>query len=210
MSTGLFITFEGPEGAGKSVQVDALATWFRARGSEVVTTREPGGTALGNQIRAILLRGGDVAPMTEALLLSAARYQHVRDVIRPALDRGAVVISDRYADSTLAYQGGGHGLDLASLRHLQELATDGLAPDLRILLDVPVAVGLARRFVDAASVNRIDRAPVAFHERVRSAFLRLAADDPAGWAVVDGMPDVATVSQNVHTVVHNRLIDCRV
>jgi len=190
--TPAFVVFEGPEGGGKTTQVARLAARLRAQGYEVVETREPGGTRVGNEIRAILLGLGEdyaILPETEVLLLAAARAQHVREVIQPALARNAWVLCDRYADSTYAYQGGGRGLDLAPLRDIQEFATNGLMPDLRLLLDVPVEIGLKRRHADPASVNRIDLADLSFHERVRSAFLALAADSPDHWLVIDARRD---------------------
>lgn len=207
MASGTFIVFEGPEGAGKSTQMHRLAEALARAGHAVVTTREPGGTPVGDAIRGVLLGSGDYAmlPETEALLLSAARVQHVHDVIQPALDRGAVVLCDRFADSTLAYQGGGHGMAAADLRSLERIATGGLEPDLRILLDLPVAEGLARRHQDAASVNRIDRADLAFHERVGAAFRDLAARDPDGWAVIDAMQPPESVFANVCQAVQSSL-----
>jgi dTMP kinase len=187
VGTGRFIVFEGPEGAGKSTQIRRLAGLLEGQGRQVVVTREPGGTPVGDAIRGVLLGSGDYAmlPQTEAFLLSASRAQHVHDVIRPALERGDIVLCDRFADSSLAYQGGGHGMDTAALRCLERLAVGDTEPDLRILLDLPVTVGLARRHRDTGSVNRIDRASVAFHERVRAAYLQLAAERPDVWAVID-------------------------
>lgn len=187
MTTGRFIVFEGPEGAGKSTQIARLAGLLKAQGHDVVTTREPGGTPVGDAIRGVLLGASDYAmlPQTEAFLLSASRAQHVHDVIRPALERGAIVVCDRFTDSSLAYQGGGRGMDAAALRCLERIAVGDTAPDLRILLDLPVEVGLARRHRDAASVNRIDRAGLAFHQRVRDAYLALVAERPEAWAVID-------------------------
>ena len=184
---GRFIVFEGPEGAGKSTQINRLAALLEAGGRETVLTREPGGTPVGDAIRGVLLGAGDYAmlPQTEAFLLSAARVQHVHDVIRPALQRGAIVLCDRFADSSLAYQGGGRGMDLADLRCLERIAVGDTAPDLRILLDLPVKIGLDRRHRDAETVNRIDRAGVAFHERVRRAYRQLAAERPEAWVVID-------------------------
>lgn len=186
---GRFVVFEGPEGGGKSLQVRTLASRLRANGHEVVETREPGGTRIGDGLRSLLLGLGEgdyaILPETEVLMLAAARAQHVREVIVPALSRGAWVICDRFVDSTYAYQGGGHGIDLNQLRPIQHYATGGLEPDLRILLDVPVEVGLARRHADPESVNRIDLASIDFHQRVRSMYRQLAQDDPAGWLVID-------------------------
>jgi dTMP kinase len=187
MGAGRFIVFEGPEGAGKSSQIRRLADLLEAQVREAVVTREPGGTPVGDAIRGVLLGAGDYAmlPQTEAFLLSASRAQHVHDVILPALERGAIVLCDRFADSSLAYQGGGRGMDRAALRCLERIAIGGTEPDLRILLDLPVEIGLARRHGDAGTVNRIDRAGVAFHERVRQAYLELVAERPDAWVVID-------------------------
>lgn len=187
MSAGRFLVFEGPEGAGKSTQIRRLADLLEVQGREVVVTREPGGTPVGDAIRGVLLGAGDYAmlPQTEAFLLSASRAQHVHDVIRPAIERGAIVLCDRFADSSLAYQGGGQGMDMAALRCLERIAVGDTEPDLRFLLDLPVEVGLARRHRDVESVNRIDRAGVAFHERVRNVYRQLAAERPQAWAVID-------------------------
>ncbi len=187
MGAGRFIVFEGPEGAGKSSQIRRLADMLEALGGEVVVTREPGGTPVGDAIRGVLLGAGDYAmlPETEAFLLSASRAQHVHDVIRPAIERGAIVLCDRFADSSLAYQGGGQAMDMAALRCLERIAVGDTEPDLRLLLDLPVEIGLARRHRDAESVNRIDRAGVAFHERVRRTYRQLAAERPEAWVVID-------------------------
>lgn len=207
MGAGRFIVFEGPEGAGKTTQIHRLAEAFGRAGHDVVTTREPGGTPVGDAIRGVLLGSGDYAmlPQTEAFLLSAARVQHVHDIIRPALSRGAIVLCDRYADSSLAYQGGGHGMAEADLRCLERIATEGLAPDLRILLDLPVREGLARRHRDAGSVNRIDRADLDFHERVAAAYRLLADGDPNGWAVVDATEPLEAVFTAICQVVQSSL-----
>ena len=204
---GRFIVFEGPEGAGKSVQADRLAAHLRLHGRAVVQTREPGGTAIGDEIRAVLLamRSEPVMPETEVLLLAAGRAQHVREKIRPALERGDDVICDRYVDSTLAYQGGGRGLPLETLLPIQRFATGGLTPDLRILLDLPVEEGLRRRFADPESVNRIDQDDLAFHQRVRAAYCSLAAAEPDGWAVIDASRSIDEVAADVVASVRNRL-----
>lgn len=201
-----FIVFEGPEGAGKSFQATQLSTWLREAGFTVVQTREPGGTATGDAIRSILLQSDhlELRPETEALLMSAARAQHVREVIAPALEAGCAVICDRYVDSTYAYQGGGLGLPYTVLEQIQAFATGGLLPDLRILLDVPVEVGLARRHGDTDQVNRIDRAPLDFHRRVQSAFLALAQSHPYDWAVIDASAEKAEVFGLICDVVSRR------
>ncbi len=202
-----FVAFEGPEGAGKSTQVGRLATRLRALGQQVVETREPGGTRLGNAVRSILLGLDDYAilPETEALLLAAARVQHVREVIAPALDHGRLVLCDRYVDSTYAYQGGGSGLPMDRLREIQAFATDGLLPDLRVLLDVPVEIGLERRHADAASINRIDLAGLEFHRRVRAMYLELASADPEHWLVVDAQGDPDAVEALIWYELSRRL-----
>lgn len=212
---GLFISFEGPEGAGKTTQARRLAEDLRSEGHEVVLTREPGGTALAEAIRGLVLReaGSDGVPMsaaTEALLFTAARADHVERLIRPALGAGKVVICDRFTGSTLAYQGGGRGLDASALRAAQQLATGGLRPDLTLLLDLPVRDGLARRFADSegAAPNRLDAESEAFHERVRAAYHRLAVDEPSTWVIVDAdRPSVAvasTIGDTVRSVLRNR------
>lgn len=183
---GPFITLEGPDGSGKSSLLPRLASALRARGLDVHTTREPGSTPLGERIRSILL---DTEPRidhtgrADALLFAAARTQHVDAVIRPAIARGAVVLCDRYADSSMAYQGAGSGIPMDEMRALQQFATGGLWPDLTILLDLPVDVGLARKSDEVTRFEAYhDR---AYHERVRAAFIGFAAAEPARYAVVD-------------------------
>jgi dTMP kinase len=197
--TGRFIVFEGPEGGGKTLQVARLAARLASDGRDVVQTREPGGTKVGNDLRAVLLGLGDYAilPETEVLLLAAARAQHVREVIRPALERGAWVVCDRFVDSTYAYQGGGSGLDRSLLHAIQDFATGGLEPDVRVLLDLPVDVGLRRRHADPASVNRIDLASHDYHERVRAAYLDLASDASRNWLVIDAEQSPEGVEQDI-------------
>ena len=183
-----FVTFEGPEGAGKTSQLDRAARHLEAQGLDVQVTREPGGTWLGERLREVLLaRTGSNAPTdatTDAILFSAARRQLVTEVIRPALAAGRWVLCARYADSTLAYQGFGAGVPLERLLLLQETATDGLAPDLTVLLDVPPEIGLARKA--PGDVTRFEAEfDLAFHRRVRAGFLTLAASEPDRFAVVD-------------------------
>lgn len=194
---GLFLTLEGPEGAGKSSLALFLAQELRSRGYEVVVTREPGGTALGEEIRGILLGTTHSAmlPATEALLNSAARVQHVAEVIRPALDAGQIVICDRFADSTLAYQGAGRGLDVEALVQIQRFATGGLEPDITLLLDVPVEIGQARRRAACGPMNRFDTDSRDFHERIRASFLQAAAGQPDRWRVIDASQARAKVEQ---------------
>jgi dTMP kinase len=184
---GWFITIEGPDGAGKTTQAAALAGHLGDAGLDVILTREPGGTWLGERLREVLLARTDPStltdPLTDALLFNAARRQLVTEVIRPALDAGRTVLCTRFADSTLAYQGYGAGVPLARLQALELAATDGLTPDLTILLDLPVEAGLAR--VAPGDVTRFEAEfDVAFHRRVRDGFLALAAEDPGRFAVV--------------------------
>lgn len=202
-----FISFEGPEGAGKSTQIRRLADALRERGYDVVTTREPGGTAIGESIRSILLTSDHYAmlPETEALLATAARAQHVSEVIAPALAAGRLVLCDRYVDSTLAYQGAGRGLDEQALLELQAFATHDLRPDLTILLDVPVEVGLARREASGEPLTRFDADTHAFHERVRQWFLSAAEREPGRWHVIDASAGEAEVARVVQDVVLSRL-----
>ncbi len=184
---GLFITFEGVEGCGKSTQIARLRDHLESRGLPVVVTREPGGAAISEAIRAILLDPAhtEMAPMTELLLYAAARAQHVAERIRPALDNGEIVLCDRFADSTTAYQGAARHLDGSFLRTLHEAATGGLWPDLTILIDVPVEIGLERA-ARARRSDRIEQESLAFHERVRQGFLDLAAREPERVRIVDG------------------------
>jgi dTMP kinase len=191
---GRFITLEGSEGSGKTTAARHLGEWLRSRGEPALVTREPGGTPLGDEVRRLVLHLRDVSddldPRADALLYAAARAQHTARVILPALERGEHVISARYLDSSLAYQGAGYGNDLAELRRLQEFATFGLLPDLTILIDVPVEVGLGRK--RAGEWNRFeDTEGVAFFEKVRQAYLDLAAAEPERFRVVDGSGSVA-------------------
>ncbi len=190
MAGPCLIVFEGPEGAGKSTQVALLAERLRAAGVALTVTREPGGTPTGDAIRDLLLHA-DVAidPLVEFLLYSASRAQHVLEVVRPALDRGDVVLSDRYAGASVAYQGYGRGLDLAFVDDLNRHATGGLRPALTVLLDLDPAEGL-RRVAGRGAEDRLEREALAFHQRVREGFLAQAEADPS-WLVLDatGTPD---------------------
>jgi dTMP kinase len=171
---GPFITLEGVEGSGKSTQIRYLAEGLIHAGYRVLQTREPGGTSTAEAIRQILLTASShepVTPQAEALLILAARCQHVTHVIRPALERSTVVLCDRFSDSTFAYQGFGRGLDLQWLQTANAVATDGLTPDLTLVLDLPVSVGLARRQADGGPLNRLDRETARFHRKVRRGFL---------------------------------------
>lgn len=197
-----FVTFEGIEGCGKSTQARALAA---ALGPGVLLTHEPGGTSLGRDIRELLLhRKGAMAPAAEVLLFFADRAQHVAEIVRPSLAAGKLVVADRYVDSTYAYQGYGRGVPLELLRHAWRLATGGLRPDLTILLDVPVDVGLAR-VGRRGSHDRLEGEERAFHERVRAGYLELAAEEPQRWVTVDGTCAEAASTTEIVAAVERRL-----
>jgi len=204
----LFITFEGPEGSGKTTQIQLLAAWLREQGQTVLATREPGGTAIGDRVRAILLDSDhrEMQPQTEILLFSAARAQIVGQIIRPHLARGGVVLCDRFADSTLAYQGYGRQLDLATLRLITAFATGGLQPDLTFCLDLPVDVGLQRKAAGAGEEwNRMEQETLAFHGRVRRGYLTLAQAEPARWRVLDATQPVQALQAAMRAEVAARL-----
>ncbi len=204
----MFITLEGPEGSGKSHQISGLADFVRERGYEVLTTREPGGTAIGDQVRQVIMnmKNTEMDPRTEVLLFCSARAQLVDQVIRPALSRNVVVLSDRYGDSTLAYQGYGHGLDLEALRLILGFATGGLKPDLTLLLDVDVVEGLRRRRQSGGEWNRLDAYEVQFHQRVRNGYHELAGSEPERWRVIDANASPEMVQSNIRQVVGQRLV----
>jgi len=202
---GFLLTLEGPDGSGKSTQARALAEHLRADGYEVVLTREPGGTALGEEVRQIVLHSLELhpAPTTDALLFSSARAQLVAEVIAPALARGSVVVCDRYADSTLAYQGYGSGEPLDALRALGRYATGGLEPDMTILFDLPAEEGLRRKATEA---NRFEiDADIDFHLRVRAGFLEMAAAAPRRYVVLDATRGASDLEAEVLAVVKGRL-----
>jgi dTMP kinase len=201
---GRFITLEGSEGSGKTTAARHLGEWLRSRGEPVLVTREPGGTPLGEEVRRLVLHLRDVSddldPRADALLYAASRAQHTARVILPALERGEHVISARYLDSSLAYQGAGYGNDPAELRQLQAFATFGLLPDLTILIDVPVEIGLGRK--RAGEWNRFeDTEGVAFFETVRQAYLDLAAAEPVRFRVVDGSGSVEATDERIRELV---------
>ena len=204
---GKFITFEGPEGGGKSTQVQTLAEWLRKQGKKVVVTREPGGTRMSELIRALVRDEMEDPPVTrcEVLLFLAARAQVVSQVIRPALARGEWVVCDRFADSTFAYQGYGRGIDVGLLRNFNDFATEGLVPDLTILLDVPLEVSrarlAARQAATATAADRIEQAGTMFHRRLREGFLELAQADPKRFAVIDSSGGVEQVAAAVAAAV---------
>lgn len=203
MTRSLFITFEGGEATGKSTQVRTVASRLTAAGARVVTVAEPGGTQLGSRVRRLVKHGRmPIGARAEALLFVAARAQLTEEVILPALADGAVVVSDRFGDSTLAYQGYGRGLDIQELRRLNEAATSGLRPDLTVLLDLPVDVALMRRAPRGddrfeAGLAKANAEDVAFHLRVREGFLTLAAEEPDRWLVVNATMPRRDVSRQI-------------
>lgn len=201
---GIFITLEGGEGAGKSTLQGSLAAAFTRAGREVVVTREPGGTALGKRLRKELLNGGHVEAAAELLLYAADRAQHVAEVIRPALERGAVVVCDRFSDSTVAYQGYGRKLDKKTIATLNGLAQQGVRPDLTLWLDVPVAVGLARTRRRGAN-DRLEGEAVAFHERVRKGFKVIAKAAPKRVVRIDAAQSAEAVATEALKVLRKRL-----
>lgn len=186
---GTFVSFEGGDGVGKTTQLTLLRDWLAGIGREVVVTREPGGTPLGLELRGAVLHGDHVAPRVEALIFAADRAHHVATVVRPALERGAVVLTDRYLDSSVAYQGVGRGLGADVVERLNLWGTEGLLPDLTVLLDLDPAVGLSRI---TREPDRLERAGAEFHARMRQAFLDRAAAEPGRWLVLDAAqpPDV--------------------
>jgi len=198
----MFITFEGGDGSGKSTQIQSVRDWFESRGREVIVTREPGGTELGTEIRRLVQNGPeDVDARTEALLYAADRAYHVATVIRPALERGAVVLGDRYIDSSLAYQGAARSLGVDEIASLSAWATQGLYPSLTFLLDLPPEVG-ARRRTDAP--DRMERESMDFHERVRHEYLRLADAEPERIVVIDAVGTVDEVFSEIRGVLVER------
>ena len=202
----MFITFEGPEGSGKTSQIPSLAAFLREQGFNVVTTREPGGTEIGDQVRAILtnLNNTSMHPRTEILLFLAARSQLVEQCIRPELDQGSLVLCDRYADSTLAYQGYGHGTDLSLLRQLLDFATGSLWPDLTLLLDIDPEKGLQRRR-SGGEWNRLDAYELAFHRRVWEGYRELARQEPKRWVLIDASQPLEIVQKQIRQVILERL-----
>lgn len=199
----MFITLEGPEGSGKTSHMKPLADWLAARGHKVYTTREPGGTSIGEQVRQVIhdLHNTEMHPRTEALLYQAARAQIVEEVLRPRLAAGQVVLCDRYYDSTLAYQGYGHQvIPLDELRQIIRFATGGLTPDLTILLDLDVETGLARKGKQD-EWNRLDAYTAEFHHRVRSGYHELVRLEPARWAVVDAGQNWEAVQAALRAVI---------
>jgi len=205
--TARFITFEGGEGSGKSTQLRRLAAALGARGIACVTTREPGGCPGAEEIRRLLVEGGvgRWQPMSEALLNYAARIEHATHTIRPALARGQWVLSDRFADSTMAYQGYGHGLGPDAIASLHKLALGDLRPDLTLIFDIPVEEGLARAKARGGNEDRYERMDKAFHERLRAGFLAIARAEPQRCEVIDALGDIETVANRVAAAAIGRL-----
>lgn len=203
---GLFLTLEGPEGAGKSSQLGPLCAWLESQGREVVCTRNPGGSAIGKQIRQVLLdpANAGLVPTAELMLYAADRAQHVAEVVRPALEAGKVVVCDRFADSTLAYQGYGRGLDAELIRALNAMATGGLTPDLTLLLDLEPEIGLSRIAATRAS-DRLEQAGLAFHRRLREGYLALAAAEPERIVVVNANQPPEAVQHTLREAVQRIL-----
>jgi dTMP kinase len=201
MSRGVFISFEGVEGCGKSTQIALLHDYLTAQGRDCMVTREPGGTPIAEAIRALVLDPAHEAmtPETELLLYAAARAQHVRERIEPALAAGQVVLCDRYADSTTAYQGGGRGFDHRKLAQLHEWATGGRWPDRTFLLDLPAEAGLERARLRGRK-DRIEREDIAFHQRVRTGFLEIAAAEPARVKVIDASGSIDTIHDQIRVL----------
>ncbi len=206
---GKFVTFEGPEGSGKSTQITRLAQRLRARGREVVATREPGGTEIGEQIRNIVIhnaRGDEMCPEAELLLYTAARAQLVREIITPALQRGAVVLSDRYLDSSAVYQGIGRDLPADSVDHVNRFAVGGILPHLTLVIDVPVEVSLARIQQRASTLpDRMERVDRGFFQTIRDGYLSLARRWPERVTVIDGTQSPEAIEQQIWAAVSARL-----
>lgn len=203
----MFITLEGPEGSGKTSHIPHLVEFLREKGYTVFPTREPGGTSISEQVRDVLhdMKNAEMHPRTETLLYQAARAQIVEQVIKPRLADGEIVISDRYYDSTIAYQGYGHQQNLDDIRALVKYATGGLTPDLTILLDLDVETGLKRKTQNATEWNRLDAYTVEFHKRVRAGYLEMVTAEPRRWAVVDAEQAWESVQAELRKVAFERL-----
>ncbi|MGB7069401.1 MAG: dTMP kinase [Pyrinomonadaceae bacterium] len=207
--TGKFITFEGIDGSGKSTQLNLLADALREQSIDLLTTIQPGGTPLGRSLRkAFLDTEESVAPMAELLLFAADRAQHVEHLIMPALNEGRLVISDRYADATFAYQGAGRGFDIKVIDQAIEMATGGLTPDLTLFFDIPVDTALSRmgaRSNAGGTLNRMDRESAAFYDRVRTAYLGIAEREPGRFRVIDATGTIESIHQEVVNVIKSDL-----
>ena len=203
---GLFLTFEGGDGSGKTTQINRLVTWLESRGRTVVLTREPGGTDLGVELRNIVMhRKGFIAPRAEALLYAADRSHHIHTLVRPALERGDIVVQDRYLDSSVAYQGAGRVLDPDEVRELSLWGTERLMPDLTVLLDVPATVAKARQAAEDRDYDRLEAEAEDFHTRVRESYLALAEAEPERFLVVNGELPIEEINQVIITRVSDLL-----
>lgn len=203
----MFITLEGPDGSGKTSQVNPLVEFLVSKGYPIFAAREPGGTDIGEQVREIIMRLDNTAmnPRTETLLFCAARAQLVSEVIRPELEKSNIVLLDRYADSTLAYQGYGHGNDLNLIRSILQFATGGLKPDLTLLLDIDSETGLKRRKQGGGEWNRLDAYQLELHQRVRAGYLEMARAEPDRWVVIDASQSPDVVQSKLRQAVLQRL-----
>lgn len=204
----MFITIEGPEGAGKTTQIIRLSQYLKEKGIEHILTREPGGTVIGNAIRDLLLkhREESMSPVTEALLYAASRAQLVAQVIKPALEKGLVVLCDRYVDSSLAYQGAGLGLDMSFIKAINEAATSGLAPDITFLLDLDPEIGLKRKLkTNSGSYDRIEQRDISYHRRIRKAYLELAEKDRERFRVIDATLGKEEIQSKIREIVKRHL-----
>jgi dTMP kinase len=203
----MFITLEGPEGSGKTSHIPYLVEYLRGKGYTVFPTREPGGTSIGEQIREVIhdLKNVEMHPRTETLLYQAARAQIVEQVIKPRLASGEIVISDRYYDSTIAYQGYGHQQDLEQVRSLVKYATSGLIPDLTVLLDVDVKVGLGRKKQNGVEWNRMDAHEVEFYQRVRAGYLDMVKQEPSRWVILDAGQKWDDVQKELRKIIFTKL-----
>ena len=203
----MFITFEGPDGSGKTTQLNKLIPVLEAQGLDVVRTREPGGTDIGDQIRSVIMnmKNKSMHPRAEILLFCASRAQLVEELVRPSLAAGKVILCDRYADSTMAYQGYGHGLDRTALTQLLDFATGGLKPDLTLLFDISAEAGLRRRISNHEEWNRMDDYALQFHERVRQGYLTMAAAEPERWVVINADRSPDEIHEDVLSAILSRL-----
>ena len=193
---GLFVTFEGGDASGKTTQIGLLAEWLRGKGHTVLVTREPGGSDLGNELRDIVLhRRGFIAPRAEALIYAADRAHHIHEIVRPALQRGEVVLQDRYLDSSVAYQGAGRVLDPGEVRNLSLWATEELMPEVTILLDVPAGIGAKRQASEERQYDRLEAEALDFHERVRESYVGLAHAEPGRFEIIDGTASIEDIHQ---------------
>lgn len=200
---GIFISLEGPDGAGKTTQLKLLSKYLDSLNREYLITRDPGGTPLGKQIRRIILHSESVEPMAELLLYQADRAQHVSELIKPALAKGQIVLCDRYVDSTLAYQGYGRNIDLELIHQLNEFATGGLMPELTILFDISSEAGLSR--LHPSGHDRLEREAIDFHMRVRNGYLELAKNEPKRWQVIDASRAMSAVQEDLQRIIADKL-----